>query len=138
MNYITRFTCFVLIASLVASCAPRNPGSSNLEPNELVDDSNPFARLVLGDESLANQVNLTNPKIRDQGSFKQGSVTVQNLSDENYNLEYRFVWRDGDGFETSSRSWSQINLSPQDVRQFQSTAQDPEANQYTFTVRLTR
>lgn len=125
---------FMLV--LLVSCAPQSQRSeSGLKENPLVDDSRPYATLILGAESLLNYVEIVNPRIRDQGDFRQASVSVQNLTNQSYEFEYRFEWADANGFSTSKRSWRQFKLTAQEVETFQSTAKDEEATQFTFKVR---
>jgi uncharacterized protein YcfL len=64
-------------------------------------------------------------------------VTVQNVSEKRFSLEYKFDWEDPQGFAVNSAAmWQRFTLSPRQVRKFTSTGKVPEATNITFTVRL--
>lgn len=136
MKFGQSIVAVFVVSLMVAGCAPKgDKGTTGVHESHLVDDSHPSATLVLGDESLYREIDLLEPKVREKGALKQASVTVQNLSDVNYKLEYRFDWSDREGFETHQGSWTNFELSAQEVERFTSTAKSPEAHQFTFTVR---
>lgn len=102
-----------------------------------VDQSNPRATLVLASQELIDDVRLGSPRFQSVGQLTRAQVTVQNLSDNRYTLEYRFEWEDGSGMSAgNSGSWHRFTLSPRGVQKFTSTGKVPEAVNITFTTRL--
>ncbi len=111
-----------------------NPG---LVAGPSLDQSHPRAKLVLGSENLVGRIRLGSPKFRSVGQLTQAQVTVQNLTDYRYTLEYRFDWEDNQGFAAgNSGSWYRFTLAPRQIDSFTSTGKVPEATSIVFTVRL--
>jgi uncharacterized protein YcfL len=103
-----------------------------------VDTSHPQAKLVIGSDALLGNVVIRDPMLRPVGKFTQAQVTVENLTENEYQLEYKFDWTDLEGFEVESRSvWHRFRLSPHEVRNFSSTGKTPEAKKIIFIVRFT-
>ena len=62
---------------------------------------------------------------------------MQNLTQESYDLEYRFEWADDDGFEVEALNvWTPFTLTPSLIKRIRNTAPAPEATRITFTVRF--
>jgi len=62
---------------------------------------------------------------------------VQNLSENRYTLEYKFDWKESEGFSVNSRSvWHRFTLTSHQTQSFQSMGKIPEAVNITFTVRF--
>lgn len=102
-----------------------------------VNDSNPRARLVLGSENLVGRIALTDARLGSAGDLAKGEVTVQNLTNNRYTLEYQYAWEDRDGFSISeNRVWSRFVLGPREIKSYRSVASSPKAHGFTLTVRL--
>lgn len=105
--------------------------------NVVVDESDPRATLVLGSKGLLGKVVIIEPKFRRTGSLTEASVSVQNLSQRTFDLEYRFEWADDDGFEVDGMSvWRRFSLTPNLVKKLRATGPSPQATRITLTVRL--
>lgn len=129
------------LAGLLTLAACNSTGLS--DPNirqyqqDTVNASNPRARLVLGSPDLVNRVALTDARIGAVGELARGEVTVQNLSDNRYQLEYQYAWEDQQGFGISeNRVWRRFVLAPRELKSFQSVAGSPQAYGFTMTVRF--
>ena len=102
-----------------------------------VNNENPRARLVLGSADLVDRIALTDARLGTAGVLAKGEVTVQNLSNNRYSLEYQYAWEDREGFSINeNRVWQRFTLAPRELRSFKSVASDPKAYKYTLTVRL--
>lgn len=141
---ISRMKCLktapvVLAGALaLAGCNQTMPlTGSGLVPTTSVDQSHPRATLVLASAPLVSDIVLTNPQFQPVGQLTRAQVTVQNVSEKRFSLEYKFDWEDPQGFAVNSAAmWQRFTLSPRQVRKFTSTGKVPEATNITFTVRL--
>lgn len=114
----------------VIGCATATGG------RQIVDTSDPRARLITGSRDLLNRVVMVNPRFRPVGNLTQAEVTVQNLTDDRYMLEYKFEWSDPQGFSIGDAAvWHRFTLSPHQIRDMSSTGKTPEAQNLTFTIR---
>lgn len=106
-------------------------------PQPMIDTSHPQAKLITGSEKLLNNVAIIDPRFRKVGQLTQAEVTVQNLTENRYTLEYKYDWEDSQGFTVDSRSvWHRFTLTPHQTQRFQSTGKTPEATTIIFTVRF--
>jgi uncharacterized protein YcfL len=123
------FAFLGLLVSLVG-CAT-GPGSP-----QIVDTTNPRARLITGSRDLLNRVVMVNPRFRPAGNLTQAEVSVQNLTDDRYVLEYKFEWSDPQGFSIGDAAvWHRFTLSPHQIREMSSTGKTPDAQNLTLTIR---
>lgn len=127
-----------LCAAALAGCNQALPRTgSGLVPTSSVNDSHPRATLVLASEPLVQDIVLINPQFQSVGQLSRAQVTVQNLSEKRFSLEYKFDWEDAQGFSVNNAvAWQRFALSPRQVRKFTSTGKVPDATRITFTVRL--
>ncbi|MCB1761088.1 MAG: YcfL family protein [Gammaproteobacteria bacterium] len=130
----------ILAAVLLVGCNTPSGGSNpNIRhhPQNTIDDSNPRARLVLASQDLVGRIALTDARIGSAGQLTKAEVTLQNLSDDRYQLEYQFAWEDREGFSINeNRVWKRITLAPRELRSVRSVAGDPKADAFTLTVRF--
>jgi uncharacterized protein YcfL len=128
----------VLGVSGVAGCTPQMVNEQpELIAGPSLDTSNPRAKLILGSESLVGKIRISAPRFRRVGQLTKAQVTVQNLTDDRYTLEYRFGWEDSQGFKVGNPgSWYRFTLAPRQIETFSSTGKMPEATNIVFTVRL--
>ncbi len=104
---------------------------------DTIDATNPRARLVLGSKDLVGQIALVDARLGSAGALAKGEVSVQNLSNNRYTLEYQYAWEDQEGFGISeNRVWKRFVLGPREIKSFRSVAGDPKAYGFTMTVRL--
>jgi uncharacterized protein YcfL len=102
-----------------------------------VDTSHPRAKLVLASEAMLGQVVILDPKFRDVGRLTQTQVTVQNLTENRFTVEYKFDWEDADGFKIEGPSvWRTLTLTPHLVTNLGSTGKTPQAKKIIVTVRF--
>jgi len=134
------FTLVVLMAVLICftGCTSVGPAAGQRTvPQPMIDTSHPRAKLITGSEKLVNKVAVIDPRFRQVGQLQQAEVTVQNLTDIRYTLEYKFDWEDSQGFSVDSRSvWHRFTLTPRQTQRFQSTGKTPAAALIIFTVRF--
>jgi uncharacterized protein YcfL len=126
---------------LLAACQPPQSGPITtgyaLDPTApAVAESDPRARLILGQDVLRGRIRLDNPRFRKVGNFTQAAVQVVNQGQDRFELEYQLVWRDDDDFEVSSSPWRRITLAGYEQEGIQAIANRPEASQITVTVRF--
>ena len=133
-----------LFASLMlltlAGCAPSDEpittGFARDFSAEAIDESDPRAKLVLGQDVLRGRISLENPRFRKVGAFTQTAVQVVNQSQDRFELEYRVTWFDDDDFEVDSKAWRRITLAGYEDKTIQTTATRPEASKITLVVRF--
>ncbi|MCB1787414.1 MAG: YcfL family protein [Gammaproteobacteria bacterium] len=126
------------IAALVA-CNTVGAGDPNIRHYEqnTINASNPRARFVLGSKDLVDRIAMTDARIGAAGELAKAEVTVQNLSNDRYTLEYQYAWEDKDGFSIGENQvWKRFVLAPRELKSFKSVASNPKAYGFTITVRL--
>ena len=129
----------VALAIAIAGCNTVGVSDPNIRhyKQDTVNSENPRARLVLGSKELVNRVVLTDARLGTAGKLAKAEVTVQNLTNDRYSLEYQFAWEDREGFSISeNRVWQRFVLGPRELRSFKSVATDPKGYGFTITVRL--
>lgn len=118
------------LLAILNGCAT-SPGSP-----QIVDTTHPRARLITGSRDLLHRVVMVNPRFRPAGNLTQAEVSVQNLTDDRYILEYKFEWSDPQGFSIGDAAvWHRFTLSPHQIRDMSSTGKTPDAQNLTFTIR---
>jgi len=136
INRYVKMLGFALMVTTVSSgCA-----TDSVRPPAAVatiDTQDPRAKLVLGSEGLLGKVALGDTRLRQIGTLTQAQVTVQNLTDNRYTLEYRFDWRDSQGFDVGSlNTWHRFTLTPRQTQTFNSMGKTPAATNIVFNVRI--
>ena len=129
----------VLVFGLyIAGCRQGQVSSRHIiEPIPNVDISHPRAKLVIGSKKTLGKGKILNPRFRTLGKMTQAEVTVQNLTETKFSLEYKYDWADSQGFTVDSGSmWHRFTLTPHQVKNFSSTGKTPEAQNIIFTVRF--
>lgn len=138
-NIIGGFVVAASVLTGLAGCNSAGVGDPNIRHYEqnTVDATNPRARLVLGSKDLPGRIALTDARIGSAGDLAKAEVTVQNLSNDRYTLEYQYAWEDRDGFSIAeNRVWNRFVLAPREIKSFKSVASNPKAYAFTLTVRL--
>lgn len=126
----------MLVAGCVSDAAVSDPNVRHYQ-QDTINASNPRARLILGSKDLVGQIALVDARLGSAGELAKGEVSVQNLSNNRYTLEYQYAWEDKDGFSIGeNRVWKRFTLGPRDLKSFRSIASDPRAYGFTLTVRL--
>jgi uncharacterized protein YcfL len=136
-----------LVAAIVvtAGCSTVSQPESGLNTNSnqeiiqtrAVDTSYPGLKRVIASDYLVGYISVVNPKLGQAGNFAKAQVTVQNLTQNRYNLEYQYQWEDQGGFIVGSpRPWKRFILGPKEAKDFSEMALRQDARQAIFTVRL--
>ena len=135
-----RFLSFLLcIASItLGACAPQQVDEpEQLTAPPVVERRAPDAKLIFGSSSLVGRILLDSPGVRSVGQFKQAQVSVQNMTDLRYQLEYKFDWYDARNFDVGGLgTWHRFTLTPKEMATFSSTGKTPQAARIVFTVRF--
>jgi len=104
---------------------------------QTIDQSNPRAALILASKAMLGNVVVLDPKFREVGKLTQTQVTVQNLTENRYTVEYKFDWEDSQGFKIEGPSvWRTLTLTPHLVTHLSSTGKTPQAKNIIFTLRF--
>jgi uncharacterized protein YcfL len=139
MKAFTRLVPLLMLAAMSAGCNETGnvrPNNGELVPNAAIDQSHPRAALILGSDDMIGTLNIGGLRFRQVGQLSQAQVTVQNLTNDNFSLEYRFEWQDRDGFNIDSLgTWHRFKLAAHGAKSFSSTGKTPEAYKFVFTVR---
>lgn len=129
------------LAAMVALTGCNTTGVS--DPNvrhyrqDTINDTHPRARLVLGSADLVGRIALVDVRMGDVGGLARAEVSVQNLTNDRYTLEYMIRWEDRQGFDINDNPvWKRFVLGPREIKSFQSVASNPDAYAITMTVRL--
>ena len=140
MKNLKRTMAVLGALSLLAGC---NTTATTAESNirhyrqNTIDDTHPRARLVLGSADLVGRIALVDVRMGNVGDLTRAEVSVQNLSNDRYTLEYVIRWEDRQGFDIKDNPvWKRFVLGPREIKSFQSVASNPDAYAFTMTVRL--
>ncbi len=121
----------------VSACSVNKGANQQYLAQRTIDDTHPRATLILGSTELVNNILITNVKVGQLGLLPRAGIDVQNLTDDRYNLEYKIVWRDKQGFPINvSNVWHRFVLSPRKIKSFQSMGKTEDAYSIQFTVRF--
>ena len=130
-------TMIVFLSSFSIGCSAPVSSAQRTVPAAAINTEHPRARLVLGSDDLIGRIALLDPRFREVGLLNQAQVTVQNLTQDRYTLEYKVEWEDNQGFAIGSNAmWQRFTLTPNQVQRFKSVGKTPEAKKINFTVRL--
>lgn len=134
-----KLTIPTAILVVLAGCVTTGGSDPNIRhyQQDTVNSTNPRARLVLGSKNLVDNIAITDARIGSAGELAKAEVTVQNLTNDRYTLEYQYAWEDKDGFSINeNRVWRRFVLGPRELKSFKSVASNPKAYGFTITVRL--
>jgi len=133
---------YILISGLLLTACNtvesigQQPNIRNHQQNT-VSTAHPRARLIAGSKDLVGQIDLVNVRFGTVGQLQRAEVSVQNLSNERYSLEYMYVWEDQQGFKINQNTvWKRFTLGPREIKSFQTIGVTPTAYGLTMTVRL--
>ncbi len=126
------------LALSLSACSSNNKGANvAYQAQRTIDDTHPRATLILGSSDLVDNILLTNVRVAKVGLLNKAGIDVQNLTDNRYTLEYKFVWRDKNGFAINATNvWHRFVLTPQKIKSFQSVGKTEDAYTIQFTVRF--
>ncbi len=136
----TKIASLLITICLVFSlsgCSATKGASIKYKSQRTIDDTHPRATLILGSSDLVDNILITNVKVASVGLLNKAGMDVQNLTDGRYTLEYKFVWRDKQGFAINpSNVWHRFVLTPRKIKSVQSLGKTVDAYSVQFTVRL--
>ncbi len=136
-NLITKLLITMCLAASLSACSSFKGANAKYKAHRTIDDTHPRATLILGSSDLVDNILLTNVKVAQVGLLNKAGVDVQNLSDDRYTLEYKFVWRDKQGFAINpSHVWHRFVLTPRKIKSVQSIGKSEDAYSVQFTVRF--
>lgn len=125
------------MACNLSGCGSTKGANLKYKAQRTIDDTHPRATLILGSTELVDNILITNARVAEVGLLSRAGVDVQNLTDDRYTLEYKFVWRDKQGFEIdASNVWHRFVLTARKIKSFQSVGKMEEAYAVQFTVRF--
>ena len=135
----------VVVIFLSSGCAKRvsqpepvERGSNmTIKHTRAIDTSyGPLTRVIASDK-LIGYIAVVNPKVGQTGRFTKAQVTVQNLTQNRYSLEYQVQWQDAQQFAVGDpRPWKRFVLGPKEAKIIQEMALNTDAVRTVFTVRL--
>ncbi len=134
---IKKTITLILVTFLATGCTAKKGANIQYLAQKTIDDTHPRATLILGSSELVNRVLITNVRVAQVGLLPKAGIDVQNLTDNRYNLEYKIVWRDKQGFPINvGNVWHRFVLSPRKIKSFQSMGKTEDAYSIQFTVRF--
>jgi len=119
----------IVLVSLFIGCATPDRSVSNVYRNS---DN----RYIVNSIPLSNKIAIVDYKSKFEGGLLLAMVDVRNIEPKSYDLEYRFSWRDSDGFEVGKTPWLPLTINGKEVRSVQRIATNPRAKTFKFYIRL--
>jgi len=102
------------------------------------EQENPQALLILGSSELEGEVRFIKPLVAPLGNFLRGQVTLQNLTDATFLLDYKFDWLDDSGFLIGNGGvWQPVVLRPRQLMPIKSVGKSTDAAKMQVTIRIT-
>lgn len=102
-----------------------------------VDSSYPGLQRIIASQYLVGYISVVDPKLGRTGQFTKAQVSVQNLTQNRYELEYQYQWEDQSGFAVGSpRPWKRFVLQPMETENISELALQKNTQKAIFTVRL--
>lgn len=138
---VSSFFAFLVLNGCTTVSQPE-PGLNTYSNQEIiqsraVDTSYPGLKRIIASDKLIGYISVVNPKLSTKGSFAKAQVTVQNLTQNRYELEYQYQWEDNEGFSVGTpRPWKRFVLVPKEAINFAEMALRKDAQKALFTVRL--
>ena len=134
-------TTFLLTAAILAGC--QGPPDMGPSPGLADPYTAPYhdPQITIIDREITNWVRFHPALIRGNDGVEPMHVEVpaRNTTDELYLIQYRFVWRDRDGFELEPQmSWRRQALRPKQTVSLKGTALSTEAVSYKLEVKWAR
>jgi len=122
----------------VSQPEPVEPGSNMpIKHTAAVDTSYAPLTRVIASDYLVGYIAVVNPRVGQTGAFTKAQVTVQNLTQNRYSLEYQFQWQDAQQFQVGEpRPWQRFVLGPKEAKIINEMALNKDALRAIFTVRL--
>ena len=131
------FSIILLLFALAACGNNTTPYHGGVQESKQVDATAEKILIVYGNEEFEDNLVVTRKVFDESGNLPQCSVTLQNLSNKAFVVEYQFVWMSKSGIPImQSAAWHRLTLAPNAVKPLINVAKTPEAGTVEFTVRL--
>ena len=136
------FVVLALACLLAGGCTENMSGgqggnSHGVVASPQVDETHPNIMVVYGNQELNGNVAVVRKIYDDSSKLAKCSLTIQNLSDHTFILEYQFRWLEASGMPImQTPAWSRLTLAPHAVKPVLTVAKMPEAKIVEFTLRL--
>lgn len=87
---------------------------------------------------LDNHIRVTERSTRRTNGLLEAQVRGQNVSRQDVQFEYRFIWLDADGIrvDTGSSTWKQISLHAKESAFMTGICPSPDATDFLMSVRF--
>ena len=87
---------------------------------------------------LDNHIRVAERSVRRTNGLLEAQVRGQNVSMEDVQFEYRFIWLDADGVQvdTGSSTWKQISLHAKESAFMTGICPSPDATDFLMSVRF--
>ncbi len=134
--------CGAFVLTGCATVSQPEPGLDTYSNQEIiqtraVDTSYPGLKRLIASDALIGYISVVNPKLGKKGDFTKAQVTVQNLTENRYAVEYQYQWEDDAGFAVGTpRPWKRFVLGPMQAKNFSEMALQKDATKTVFTIRL--
>ena len=127
----------VCVLALSGCTASTTPQYHSVVPTEQVDESHPQILVVYGNEEFKDKLYVLRKVFDESGTLARVSLTLQNVSNDIFVVEYQFRWLEQSGMPImQTPAWSRMTLAPNAVKPLINIAKVPEAKIVEFTVRL--
>lgn len=129
----------VLACIIVGGC---NGGKApvtthSLAANDQVDETNPRITVIYGNEEFNGKVYIVRKFLDDSGNLTKCSVTLQNVSQDTFVVEYQFRWLEESGMPVmQTPAWTRMTMAPNAVKPIINMAKTQAAKNVEFTIRL--
>jgi uncharacterized protein YcfL len=91
---------------------------------------------IIKNEYLQERIAIVNHRSREKNNLLEMQVALQNLTDDNYELEYKVTWLDADKFKIGETPWLPITLNGKEQRNIEQIAHNPQVADYKFQLRF--
>ncbi len=121
-----RYLLVLFFAVMFVGCAHKSASNVLVEQN---------SNVIINNSELNQKVVVGKFKSKFSSNLLLASVEVKNRSQSVIDLEYKFRWYDGAGFEVSSTPWLPLTLNAMEQRAIQRIATTPRAESFKFFIR---
>jgi uncharacterized protein YcfL len=91
---------------------------------------------LIKNEYLQERIAIVNHRSREKNNLLEMMVTLQNLTDDNYELEYKVTWLDDNGFKVNETPWLPITINGREERNIEQIAHNAQVADYKFQLRF--
>ena len=134
-----RFALALLAAAMLCGCVTTTATTANhnVLDTRQIDDSDPRMLVIYGNKEFNNKLFVIRKIMDDGNRLAKCSLTLQNVSDTTFVVEYQFQWMEESGMPVmQTAAWARATLPPNAVKTVISVAKTPEARKVEFTIRL--